>query len=75
MTTVKTGIIGCGGIARRHAAAYANLSQAEFVAVCDAAPERAQQFAEQYGATAYRDPATMLRESGVQAVSICTPHP
>ncbi|HEY8744225.1 MAG TPA: Gfo/Idh/MocA family oxidoreductase [Chloroflexota bacterium] len=74
MTTVKTGIIGCGGIARRHAAAYVNLPQAQFVAVCDALPERAQQFAEQYGAKPYSDPATMLRESGVQAVSICTPH-
>jgi len=70
MATVKTGIIGCGGIARRHAAAYATLPQAQLVAVCDALPERAQQFAELYGATAYSDPATMLRESGVQAVSI-----
>ncbi|MGI8915948.1 MAG: Gfo/Idh/MocA family protein [Chloroflexota bacterium] len=75
MTTVKTGIIGCGGIARRHAAAYADLGQAELVAVCDAISERAQQFAAQFGATAFSDPATMLRQSGVQAVSICTPHP
>lgn len=74
MATVKTGIIGCGGIARRHAAAYATLPQAEFVAVCDALPERAQQFAQQYNVQPYTDPATMLRESGVQAVSICTPH-
>ena len=75
MATVKTGIIGCGGIARRHAAAYVNLPQAELVAVCDAIPDRARQFAEQYGATAFSDPATMLENSGVQAVSICTPHP
>lgn len=75
MSAVKTGIIGCGGIARRHADAYATLPQATLVAVCDAVPERARQFAEQYGATAFVDPATMLRESGVQAVSICTPHP
>lgn len=74
MATIKTGIIGCGGIARRHAAAYADLAQAEFVAVCDALPERAQRFADQYGARPYSDAATMLRESGVQAVSICTPH-
>lgn len=75
MASVKTGIIGCGGIARRHAAAYVDLAQSELVGVCDALPERAAQFAAQYGATAYPDPITMFRESGVQAVSICTPHP
>lgn len=75
MATVRTGIIGCGGIARRHALAYTQLDTSELVGVCDAVPERAQAFAEQYGARPYTDPATMLEESGVQAVSICTPHP
>ncbi len=75
MATIKTGIIGCGGIASRHAASYATLAESEFVAVCDAQPDRAQKFAEEYGARPYTDTATMLRESGVQAVSICTPHP
>ncbi len=75
MASIKTGIIGCGGIARRHAAAYAALSNSDLVAVCDTQAERAAQFAQRYGAKAYTDPATMLRDSGVQAVSICTPHP
>jgi predicted dehydrogenase len=75
MAKIKTGIIGCGGIASRHAASYASLDESEFVAVCDAQPDRAQRFAEEYGARAFTDSETMLRESGVQAVSICTPHP
>jgi hypothetical protein len=36
VATINAGIIGCGGIARRHAAAYTNLAQATLVAVCDA---------------------------------------
>ncbi len=75
MDPIRTGIIGCGGIARRHAAAFAILPNSKFTAVCDALPERAEAFAKEYGLKAYTDPEKMLRESGVQAVSICTPHP
>ena len=35
----------------------------------------ADAFAARYGVAAFTDVATMVREAGVQAVSVCTPHP
>jgi predicted dehydrogenase len=35
MDKVRAGIIGCGGIAKTHAAALAELSEVTFAACCD----------------------------------------
>lgn len=75
MQPVRVGLVGCGKIGTIHAAALQSLSEVEFVAVCDANPERASAFAAQYGARPFSDLATMLREGGVEAVVIGTPHP
>ncbi len=37
--------------------------------------ERAERFGRQFGARPYTDLETMLRDEGVQMVSVCTPHP
>jgi predicted dehydrogenase len=55
--------------------AYSGLPQSEFVAVCDSDQARAEAFAAKYGIRAYTDVQTMVREAGVEAVSVCTPHP
>lgn len=75
MQAIKTGLIGCGKVAHIHAAALRALPESRFTAVCGTNIERARGFAEQYGVVAYDDPAKMARESGVEAVCICTPHP
>lgn len=71
---VRIGIIGSGGIAGAHMHAYAQIPEAQVVAVCDVLPGRAQQFIERHGilgARAYTDHRAML-EADFDAVSVCT---
>src|ERR1039457_1155885 len=72
---VRTAIVGCGKVAHLHAAALAELPEAQFVAVTDAAFERAGEFAARYGVRAYTDLQSLIAGSGVEAVIVCTPHP
>ena len=74
MQKLKTGIIGTGKVGHLHAAALMELPESEFTAVCNVNFKGAQAFAEQYRVKAYADVEEMVA-SGVQAVTICTPHP
>ena len=71
---VRIGIIGSGGIAGAHMHAYAQIPEAQVVAVCDVLPGRAHQFIERHGlegARAFTDHRAML-EGDFDAVSVCT---
>ena len=73
---LRIGIIGSGGIARGHARAYQNLDDVEVVAVADIVPGRAEAFISEMGLTgakAFTDHRELL-ETGVDAVSVCTPN-
>ena len=72
---ISTGIIGTGKVAHLHAAALQRNPHSNFTAVLGRTPERTQAFADQYGVTAYTDLEAYLKESGVQASTVCTPHP
>jgi UDP-N-acetyl-2-amino-2-deoxyglucuronate dehydrogenase len=69
---LKFGIIGCGVIGQTHAAAIASLQEAELVAVADTVPDRAQVLADSYGTHAYPEPDSMLAETSIDVVTICT---
>ena len=73
---LKVGLIGTGGIARRHLAAYLeHPDRVQVTATCDIIESAAQAFAKQAGAKAiYTDYETMLREADIDAVDICTGH-
>jgi len=76
MEKVRAGIIGCGGIARTHAAALAELPEATFAACCDIDEVRARALAEQYGVPhVFTDIGELLNSGTVDMVLICTPHP
>ncbi len=75
MPSLRTALIGCGKVGQIHAAALHELPESEFVAVCDSNLARAQAFSQRYDTRAYTDLDTMLRDSGVQALLVCTPHP
>lgn len=75
MKPVRTALIGCGKVGTLHARALASRPESTLVAVCDASAERAEQFAARYGGRPFRDVPQMIRESGAEAVFICTPHP
>jgi UDP-N-acetylglucosamine 3-dehydrogenase len=70
----KTGvaIIGTGFWGKNHSRIYKELENTELVAVCDVDSERAKVIARQYGAKAYTDSSTMLKNPEIQAVSVCT---
>ncbi|MEG1633501.1 MAG: Gfo/Idh/MocA family oxidoreductase, partial [Oscillospiraceae bacterium] len=73
--TIKTAVIGCGKVGHFHAKAYKACQGSELVACLARSREKAEAFAREYGIRAYTDLETMVRECGVEAVSICTPHP
>ena len=75
MERIKTAVIGCGKVGHFHALAYQACPDSELVACFGRNREKTEAFAAQYGIRAYTDLETMVRETGVQAVSICTPHP
>jgi predicted dehydrogenase len=72
---VRTALVGCGKVAHLHAAALGALPEAEFVAVTDAAFERAREFAARYRVHPYPDLESLIENAQVEAVIICTPHP
>jgi predicted dehydrogenase len=70
---VRIGVIGGGSIAALHLASYDRNPRAEVVAIADVNLDRAQAVARTWGAAqAYADPAELLADPAVDAVSICT---
>lgn len=57
-----------------HAAALTANPKSYFAAVLGRTESKAKAFADQYGVKAYTNLDTFLKESDVEAVSICTPH-
>ena len=75
MEKIRTAVIGCGKVGHFHAYAYKHCENSQLVACLGRNMEKTEAFAAQYGIRAYTDLEKMVRETGVQAVSICTPHP
>lgn len=73
MTRLRVGLLGCGGIAARHAGAVAALPErVELVACCGRDFERTQAFAAQHGGAAFTDLDRML-DNGVDLVIATLP--
>jgi predicted dehydrogenase len=75
MRTLRTGLVGCGKVGQIHAAALQSLPESAFVAACDSDPTRAAAFAERHGVRPFSDVGAMIAEAGVEAITVCTPHP
>ena len=74
MKKIKIAILGCGMIGDIHASAILELSDiCELWAICDVNPVRAEEYGKKYNTRAYSDYAQMLKESEIDAISICTP--
>lgn len=71
----RVGIIGCGAISRNHLEAFAATDGAEVTVVCDTDLRRAQVSAERYGIPLAVGTVEEVLASGVDIVSVCTPHP
>ncbi|MDF2926436.1 MAG: dehydrogenase [Paenibacillaceae bacterium] len=72
---IRVAVVGCGAIAqRRHIPEYEENEHVEMVAFADPVLERAEAYAQKHQAKAYASYETMLRETRVDAVSVCTPN-
>ncbi|MEN6357388.1 MAG: Gfo/Idh/MocA family oxidoreductase [Armatimonadota bacterium] len=70
---LKVALVGAGNMARVHACAYAQMDEAELVAVCDINPDAASKLAETYNIQAFSDFAEMISKVDVDVVDVCTP--
>jgi predicted dehydrogenase len=75
MPPIRVGLVGAGGIAARHAAAYRrHQHRIRLAAVADIDQPRATALAATCGAQAYGDYSRMLSDADIDAVDICLPH-
>lgn len=73
---VRFALLGCGAIARKHAEAIAtSVDDAKVVAFCDLDIQKAQSFANKFGARAFRSIQEMMDAFGssIDVVSVLTP--
>jgi predicted dehydrogenase len=74
MSRLRVGLLGCGGIARRHAAAIAALSgRMQLVACCGRDETKVAAFANELGSRPYIDLRRMLDESRLDLVIVALP--
>ncbi len=74
--TLRAGIVGCGGISRSHATAYANLDGVALSALCDIDADALNARADEHDVSArYADYEEMFRKEGLDLVSVCTHAP
>ncbi|MFE4721297.1 Gfo/Idh/MocA family protein, partial [Streptomyces sp. NPDC056728] len=72
---VRVGIIGCGKIALNHAKALLANDNVELLACADVDGKRAAEFADRFGILHAYANSTDLMSSGIDTVTVCTPHP
>jgi UDP-N-acetylglucosamine 3-dehydrogenase len=72
MKKIGVAVIGTGFWGRNHARAYKEIDSANLIAVCDVDPIRAKNIANQFGAKAYTNSSQMLKNTEIEAVSVCT---
>ncbi len=75
MSKLRIGIIGTGGIARKHIESYLQMEDIELVAGADIIEGKAREFLDKHGCTsanAYETADEMLAKENLDGVSICT---
>ena len=74
MQPVKFGVIGVGGMGGNHARSFANIEEAQLVAVADVNEATARKVGEETGAKPFASAEDLIENGGVEAVLIATPH-
>lgn len=74
-TKLRVAVVGCGGIAQTHMAAFKEIPQVEVVAGVDIVPDRLKVMGEKWGVkNNYADWKKMLKEVKPDVVDVCTPN-
>ena len=71
MKPIRTAVIGAGKMGSLHSRIYGQMDQVDLVAIVDRDLEKAQRLVQQYGGSAFSDPAQILDK--VDAVTIAAP--
>src|ERR1041385_5880336 len=72
---LRVGIIGAGGIAGTHTDNYRKMEDVEVLAACDSNEANLKKYSEKYGIkSVFGDWKSMLAETKLDAVSVCTPN-
>ena len=72
MAAARIGMVGAGGVARRHARVLSGFADAQVVGVTDVVPSAAEELASGCGARAY-DSVGSLLAAGLDAAYVCVP--
>jgi biliverdin reductase len=72
MSDIKLGIIGSGGMARSHAAAFHQLDGIRIHAIAARNKETGPPLAEEFGAAFFPDWESLISQADLEAVAICT---
>ncbi len=72
MSELKAAVVGTGGAARLHLAAYNKCAHTQAVAVCSQSPQRAQACAQEFGIHGYTSVEAMLQGERPDIVSVAT---
>jgi predicted dehydrogenase len=70
---LRAAIVGCGRIARRHAAILRDMPGVELCGLADTTLRRAEEFAREYGGRAYGQLTALIAREKPDLVNICTP--
>lgn len=71
----RVGIVGCGNIADNHFQSYSSVPGVEVAGVCDIELDRARTFAAERNIARSFGSVRELLALGIDAISVCTPHP
>ncbi len=72
MKKLGVAVIGTGFWGKNHARVYKELAETELIAICDIDAQRAKNVADQFGAKPYTSTTKMLKDTNIDAVSVCT---
>ena len=73
MSTVRAAVVGAGHLGGFHAEKYAQIPNADLVAVCDQDEDRLHLVAEEYDCRAYDRLDDLLKDDEVSVINIATP--
>lgn len=75
MGKLRTALVGTGKVAHLHAAALQSIGESEFAAVCSRPSAELDAFGAKYGIPVFHAVDDMVKQAGVEALCVCTPHP
>jgi predicted dehydrogenase len=72
---LRVGVVGCGILGSNHSRFFARHRRTQLIAVADPLGDRASRLADELGAIAYHDLATMLERERLDLIVVATPDP